>query len=273
MSENDCVALFSGGESSLAAILVWQYLFPGARVAAVFHDTRVEDEDLYRFVSEVVGELSAVSGFEFFDVSDGGDVWDVQVRRGYLANTRVDVCSQELKRSIGREWIRQKHHSRKVVIGLDWKEIHRYERAVKSWPEGVLQAPLIEHGALGARLLSEFYSATAIARPRLYDMGFPHNNCGGFCVKAGLAQFKLLLEKFPERYLWHEERQEGAFAAVGRYPFLRKSVDGVVHYISLREYRLFLQRGVLVVDGEVVVSGGGCSPSDDDDWGGCGCAV
>jgi len=33
-----------------------------------------------------------------------------------------------------------------------------------------------------------------IALPRLYGLGFSHNNCGGFCIKAGQANFKLLLE-------------------------------------------------------------------------------
>ena len=47
-----------------------------------------------------------------------------------------------------------------------------------------------------------------IETPRLYKLGFMHNNCGGFCFKAGMGHFKLLLEKMPERYKYHEEKEQ-----------------------------------------------------------------
>ncbi len=54
-----------------------------------------------------------------------------------------------------------------------------------------------------------------IAPPRLYAMGFPHNNCGGFCVKAGQAHFALLLRTMPERYAYHEAKENELRAELG----------------------------------------------------------
>ena len=43
--------------------------------------------------------------------------------------------------------------------------------------------------------------------PRLYSMGFAHNNCGGFRIKAGRASFANLLRRMPERYARHEQQE------------------------------------------------------------------
>jgi hypothetical protein len=80
--------------------------------------------------------------------------------------------------------------------------------------------------------------------PRLYEMGFPHNNCGGFCIKTGQRQMALLLQKFPERYKWNEEQQEKLFALIGsRHGFIQRQVDSVKSYLTLREFREFLEAG------------------------------
>ena len=44
-----------------------------------------------------------------------------------------------------------------------------------------------------------------IEPPRLYLLGFPHNNCGGACVRQGRAEWERLYKCFPERYQAREE--------------------------------------------------------------------
>jgi hypothetical protein len=39
-----------------------------------------------------------------------------------------------------------------------------------------------------------------IEPPRLYAMGFPHNNCGGRCIKQGVREWLRLRYHFPERF-------------------------------------------------------------------------
>ncbi len=93
---------------------------------------------------------------------------------------------------------------------------------------------------------------------RLYHLGFPHNNCGGACVKAGQAQWRHLLRVFPERYRYHEEQEEAMRVMVGDHSILRDRSNGVATPLTLRSFRERI---------EVKES------YDTLDWGGCGCAV
>lgn len=98
-----------------------------------------------------------------------------------------------------------------------------------------------------------------IKPPRLYAMGFHHNNCGGFCVKSGQAQFALLLRTMPERYKYHEDNEERLRKLVGwRHTILRVTEDGKTSSITLREFRERIQSQ---------------RTFDEYEWGGCGCAV
>ena len=39
-----------------------------------------------------------------------------------------------------------------------------------------------------------------IETPRLYKLGFPHNNCGGRCVRQGIKEWMRLKHTFPARF-------------------------------------------------------------------------
>lgn len=58
--------------------------------------------------------------------------------------------------------------------------------------------------------------AEGIRPPRLYEMGFAHNNCGGFCIKAGQGHFATLLREMPERYAEHEAKEEAIRSLLGK---------------------------------------------------------
>jgi hypothetical protein len=121
----------------------------------------------------------------------------------------------------------------------------------------VYRSTLVEEGRIIPKKYSEFYD---IRQPRLYKMGFAHNNCGGFCVKAGLGHFKILYEKMPERYKEHEEKEQELARTCNTLPFLKKIIDGKVWYLTMKEYREeFLEKGL----------------AKEDEWsiGGCGCAI
>lgn len=100
-------------------------------------------------------------------------------------------------------------------------------------------SPLIDAQCFDVKLLEEEALAiTNIQRPRLYDLDFDHNNCGGWCVKAGLAHYKNLWERLPERYIYFEKKEQEVYDAVPTArPFLRKRLSGKVHYITLKQYR------------------------------------
>jgi len=89
-----------------------------------------------------------------------------------------------------------------------------------------------------------------------------HDNCSGFCVRSGLAQFKLLYEKRPEVYNKHVEREKQIRIKHPKVrPFLRKTINGKIHYLWLEDYRTMLQNGLTL------------NRDDKFDFGGCGCII
>ena len=255
MSKNvEHIVLYSGGISSFCTALLLKEL--GQNPLLVFCDTKTEDEDLYRFLNETVEHL----GCEMQWLEDGRDVWEVFTDVKYMGNNRIDPCSRILKRDLFKKWLANNYKPDECILhyGINADESHRIDRLKERWLPYTAKSPLCDiRPVWTAKTMNEKLKETGIKRPRLYDYGFPHNNCGGFCVKSGQAQFKNLYKHFPERYMEHELRQEKLFEKIGPRGFIRKTVGGVLRYLSLREFRLeFLE-----VDGDV----------DPYDFGGCEC--
>jgi hypothetical protein len=143
------------------------------------------------------------------------------------------------------------------TVGIDWSEAHRLGPIRAAWNPYPVEAPLTAPPYPTKRQAFDELKAAGIRRPRLYDMGFPHGNCGGFCVRAGQAHFRLLLETMPERYAYHE-RQEAEFRRrFGRdVAVLKDRRGGKTVPLPLAEFR------------RRVEAGGQC---DLFEWGGCGC--
>lgn len=149
-------------------------------------------------------------------------------------------------------------------VGIDASESHRIENLAPRKLPYIYKAPAVEQGMMLTRQQKiDYCEQRGFEAPRLYKMGFSHNNCGGACPKAGLAQWKLLYETMPERYLFHEEQQRKLLELVpNAKPFLRKQIDKETHYLWLWEFREQYLEGHKEL-----------SQMDLFDWGGCGCAL
>lgn len=72
-------------------------------------------------------------------------------------------------------------------------------------------------------------------------------------MKAGQAHFRLLLDKMPERYAYHEQMEQSLRDYLQKdITILKKQMNGKSHYITLSELKTM--RDI-----------------DEHDWGGCGC--
>ncbi len=247
------VVMFSGGIGSWAAAKRIR-----GDVVLLFADTRSEDSDLYRFIDEAAENIGA----PLVKIADGRDIWQVFKDEKFMGNTRVDPCSKILKRKLADAWI-AKHYTPETVqvaVGIDWTEIHRYERMAKRKLPWVYVAPLCDKPLTTKAEMIGQARAEGLTPPRLYDIGMPHNNCGGFCVKAGQGQFKILWENMPERYKEIEEKEQDVYDSIGsKRPFLRITEHGSLRYVTLREFREeFLEHDKQI---------------DLFDLGGCGCFV
>lgn len=202
------VVSVSSGEGSA---FVWKLVcdeFGADNVIGVFADVNGEHPDNYRFLAETQYAL----GSRLVKLGNNGrTIWDVMEAERFIANTRVDMCSRVLKREALLDWLKENCDPADTIVylGIDWTEAHRFERAKKRWAKDgwTVAAPLCEEPY---KLKSDVHAWLAeqdIARPALYALGFSHANCGGGCVKAGIGQFKLLLDKLPKWYA-HWERQE-----------------------------------------------------------------
>lgn len=232
--------LFSGGiGSTLTAYLL--KLKGHTNVTLYFTDTKTEDEDLYRFLEE----SAAFLGYPLIKEADGRDIWQVFKDERLMGNTRIDPCSKILKRKLGAKFRKNIPVDESLfAIGIDPWEEHRFVKAKELFRPHHLIAPLIDEGIVDKEeLWQQFHKESGIKKPRLYNMGFAHNNCGGFCVKAGLAHYANLLKVDRERYLYFENKEAEVYEHIGKtFPFLTKQKNGLKYRMTLREYREYLER-------------------------------
>lgn len=254
----DHLVQFSGGIGSwmTARRIRDKIMRRGDTLSLLFADTMMEDEDLYRFLEDAADDVKG----DLIQIRDGRDVWQVFKDEKFIGNTLVDPCSRRLKRELLRKWIEDNREPEDTIIylGIDWTEIHRYERAVPRWEPWTLRAPMCEKPLLDKAAMLDALADRFIEPPRLYALGFPHNNCGGFCVKAGAGQFALLYHTMPERFAYHEQREQEVREYIGAdVAILRRRAGGVTRPQTLRELRERIERGEKVGR----------------DMGGCGCAI
>lgn len=253
------VVMTSGGTGSwMTAQLVYESsLRPGDELVLLFADTRTEDGDLYRFLEEahrhMTGALQVV-------LDQGETIWDVFRRKRFIGNTRLDPCSYYLKRVPCREWLEAHCAPRDttVYLGIDWTEEHRMVKAAKYWAPWTVSAPLCEPPYYTKEQVLARLAELDVDPPALTREGFPHNNCGGGCVKAGQGHFKLLLEKRPDTFAEWERNEAELRAELGDVAILRDRRGGVTKPLPLTVLRQRLEGGDEV---------------DVHDIGGCACAV
>lgn len=223
---------FSGGLGSGISALVAHEL--GLDFDLIFADTLIEDEDLYRFNADI----ARATGKDIITLTDGRTPWDVFADKRWIGNSRTAHCSTELKTKPVKAYLAK--HAKEgdvMALGMDWSEMDRLERAQSHWDLPVVS--ILNDFNIGRDKFPALLAKYNIEIPRLYTLGFMHNNCGGFCVKAGQGQFKMLLDNFPERYRWHEEQMIITTDKIGptAKPFLRVTIEGELNYLDLKEYR------------------------------------
>jgi hypothetical protein len=170
-------------------------------------DTRVEDPDNWRFAHEVVDRLGPV---EWLIMSDGRTPMRVGRDNRVVPSDRMDVCSRVLKRELLRRYIESRFDPEldTVVLGFDWTEPHRLDKARPRWEPWRIDAPLCEPPYVDKADLIEQFRSDGIEPPRLYAQGFQHANCYGACVRAGQAAWALLLRTNPRVYAEWEAEEE-----------------------------------------------------------------
>ncbi|RBO78294.1 hypothetical protein DFR74_1571 [Nocardia puris] len=225
----------SGGIGSFTTAIRVIERFGPAEVTLLFADTLAEDPDLYRFLSDAVDYLSV----PFVRVCDGRTPWKVFADTRYLGNSRIAPCSRHLKQVPCRRWLTANTDPADTVlyVGLDSTESRREPGVVRGWAPWHVEFPMLEAPFLTKDQMLEDCRARGLIPPRLYDLGYSHNNCGGVCVRAGQRQWRHTLRLFPDRFADAERHEAALRRVLGDRTILTEQRHGVKYSLPLSELR------------------------------------
>lgn len=243
----------SGGLTSFEALRRTIERYGKERTRAVFADTLVEDADLYRFLDD----QEKLLGIRITRLADGRDPWQVMRDKRCISIGAMAPCSIELKRNVIDRFVAAIEETNTRVFGMSWDEMERMDRLASMLAPAPVWFPLAEPPYVDKCHIADYLRRIGIAPPRLYELGFEHNNCGGGCVKAGQAHWAHLWRTLPERYaLWEAKEEEIRSYLQKDVSILKDRRGGKVAHLTLRAFRAELERG---------------ERYDKTDWGGCGC--
>lgn len=243
MSGHHHVVMWSGGITSWATARHVIAEHGTASTTLLFADTLVEDEDLYAFNEQASAQL----GVPITRVADGRDPWQVFEDKRWLGNTRIAQCALELKLKVCQKWLDTNDQltfdNTTLYVGIDWTETERLPAIVKGWAPWTVDAPLTRPPYRDKRQLLAEARDAGLSTPRLYRLGFAHNNCGGACVKGGQAQWARLLEVFPERYARSEKAEQKMRDLLGKdVSILRDRTGGDTKPLTLAALRIRIEQ-------------------------------
>ncbi len=251
------VVSFSGGTGSWATARRVADKHGTDDLVLLFADTLVEDEDLYRFLPEAAADI----GVAVTRVCDGRTPHQVDVDRRWLSNAKVAQCSLELKIKPCRAWLVEHCSPEDTVlyVGIDWSEMHRIPEITRLWAPWRVETPMIAPPYLDKHQIDDELHRRGIEPPLLNRLGYPHNNCGGACVRGGHAQWVHLLRSFPDRYAAAEQHEERMRTLLDKDIAILKDRRGG----TTKPLPLAVLRHRVESEAEDLF--------DAQDWGGCGC--
>lgn len=231
------VVFFSSGKASWMAAKQVAKKFGTEHLWLVFADTGIEDPDNYRFLEEAAKNV----GGQLIKLKDGRTPWDV-FRQKRFVNHRQSNCSIELKVKPCEAWVFENFSYDNAILyfGIDFNEIERMAKIAENWQPFRVESPLCwEEKWIDRQEIDQQIQLNGLKQPRLYDLGFSHANCGGFCPKAGLKHYKNLLQKLPEVYAHHETEEQKFQDELGNHSIglLRRTRNGIKESITLKQFR------------------------------------
>ena len=202
MSNRRIVVGFSGGVTS-AWCAGWALQnFPREEVILLWHDTKEEDPDTYRFLREMAVAL----GMEITERSDGRSVTEVARDEGMLPNDRAAFCSRILKQEQGNKYIRelQEQGIEEIIriFGFSSNERERIQRqAAISWSmtsffcNVTSRFPLVETGTTKQQCWDWSNCEIGVRPSSMYEWS-DHANCPG-CFRGKKTYWLAVAENNP----------------------------------------------------------------------------
>lgn len=230
------VLSLSGGVASAVAGERAGQRYGWENVTPWISDTSWEDADLWRFVDAICNRWNVTP----IIYRDGRTPLQVAEDEQIIPNQRHAPCSRSLKIRPFVKFLAEQPKPLTVLLGLDWKEQHRMAAPRKNYEAiaGVTVDYPLMWKPLEYRPYQDVVRSWGIEPPRLYQLGFPHNNCGGRCVKQGIKEWMRLRATMPERFAevrdW-EQAQRAKGGARATYAIARDQSNNDVKPVTLAE--------------------------------------
>ena len=164
----------------------------------IYIDIADQHPDSIRFIHDC--EKAIGKEIQIMRSSEYSCVADCIRTAGFIGNYRtgIAVCTNWLKKRVRKEWEEQhRDYELTYVWGFDYAEKNRAEKTVEANTQAKHEFPLIEKYLLKEDVHGLFERTFNFARPNMYDMGYPNNNCIG-CVKGGMGYWNHIRKDFPE---------------------------------------------------------------------------
>ena len=232
---------FSGGVTS-AWCAGWALrTFPRDEVVLLWHDTKEEDADTYRFLREMAAKLE----MPITERSDGRSVTEVARDEGMLPNNAAAFCSRILKQNQGNTYIRelQEQGCEQIVCvkGFSKMELDRIQFATAwAWQQSsffcevTARFPLIETGTTKQQCADWCSCEMGVEIPRMYSWS-DHANCPG-CFRGGKAYWLAVKENAPSVFAQRKAlEQEFGHTVSRRYSLVQIEAEGLKRAVGRRE--------------------------------------
>lgn len=229
---------FSGGATS-AWCAGWALRnFPKDEVVLLFHDTKEEDSDTYRFLKEMAVALD----HPITERSDGRSVTDLFHDMNMLANDQQAFCSRILKIEQREKYFKELREwpdeDREIilVLGFSANEPERIQRmTAHSWKDNyTLRCPIAEEGVTKQQCADWCSCTMGVKLPRMYEWS-DHANCPG-CVRGGKAYWLAVKQNVPEVYEQRKQLEiEFGHTFSSRYSLIQIETEGLKRKVNRKE--------------------------------------
>ena len=191
MKEKLVVCWLSAGVSSFIA----GYLLREEINEFIYIDVEDQHEDSIRFIRDcekVLGKTITILKSEY------GTVENACIAGGFINRPKIGAyCTKYLKKRVRTLWeMEHTMYDITYVWGFDAKEYHRAEQLAEAYPNFKHVFPLIER-MLSKEDCHSMIHDLHIKRPKMYELGYPNNNCIG-CVKGGMGYWNKIRVDFPD---------------------------------------------------------------------------
>lgn len=230
------IIFFSGGKSSFSVADFVKTNYPDDNIVLYFTDTLWENDDLYRFIYQAADRLE----LPMLTHSAGLNPVELMFEKKLVFNSMIGDCSKLLKMKVARDFLkkgiepsivkwRNKERLKNedfrteaiLYFGIGFEEMHREGPIRKNWQPFRVEMPMIDNVINNEKILKKYN----LRQPRLYDLGFSHNNCNGRCVKAGQGHYRNLEQKMPEVFKEITEQEHHLKLCVDAFRYIKSIPD------------------------------------------------